>query len=129
MTFLRNTWYVALWSQDLAPEQMVARKFLNEPIVLFRDAEGKASAIADACAHRFSPLSMGTIVKGGNVRCPYHALEFDGTGKCVHNPHGSGRIPPALKVRSYPVHEKHSMIWIWMGEQEADPAQIGRAHV
>ena len=65
MTFLRNTWYVALWSQDLAPEKMVARKFLNEPIVLFRDADGKAAALTDACAHRFAPLSMGTIVKGG----------------------------------------------------------------
>jgi phenylpropionate dioxygenase-like ring-hydroxylating dioxygenase large terminal subunit len=124
MAFLRNTWYVALWSQDLAPEQMVARKFLNEQIVLFRQADGNAAAIADACAHRSSPLSLGKIVKGTNVRCPYHALEFDGTGKCVFNPHGSGRIPPALKVRSYPVAEKHSMIWIWMGEKEADPSLI-----
>jgi vanillate O-demethylase monooxygenase subunit len=124
MAFLRNTWYVALWSQDLAPEQMIPRVFLNEPIVLFREADGTPRAIADACAHRFAPLSMGKIVKGTNVRCPYHALEFDGTGKCVFNPHGSGRIPPALKVRSYPVAEKHSMIWIWMGDRQADPALI-----
>ena len=40
MAFLRNTWYVALWSQDLAPGQMVPRKFLNEPIVLFRSEDG-----------------------------------------------------------------------------------------
>ena len=124
MAFLRNTWYVALWSQDLAPEQMVSRKFLNEPVVLFRQADGKAAALADVCAHRFSALSMGKIVKGTNVRCPYHALEYDGTGKCVFNPHGSGRISPALKVRSYPVAEKHSMIWIWMGEKDADPSLI-----
>jgi len=124
MAFLRNTWYVALWSQDLAPEQLVARKFLNEPIVLYRQTDGKVAAIADACAHRFAPLSMGKIVKGSHVRCPYHALEFDGTGKCVFNPHGSGRISPALKVRSYPVVEKHTMIWIWMGEKEADPSLI-----
>lgn len=124
MAFLRNTWYVALWSQDLAPGQMVPRKFLNEPIVLFRSEDGKAAAIADACAHRFAPLSMGKVVKGNHVRCPYHALEFDGSGKCVHNPHGNGRIANTLKVRSYPVHEKHSMIWIWMGDKEADPALI-----
>jgi len=124
MAFLRNTWYVALWSQDLAPGQMVSRKFLNEPIVLFRSDDGKAAALTDACAHRFAPLSMGKIVKGSNVRCPYHALEFDGSGKCVHNPHGNGRIANTLKVRSYPVHEKHSMIWIWMGDKEADPALI-----
>ncbi|SOE97120.1 vanillate O-demethylase monooxygenase subunit [Burkholderia sp. D7] len=124
MEFLRNTWYVALWSQDLAPEQMISRKFLNEPIVLFRQADGKAAAIADSCAHRFTPLSMGKIVKGTNVRCPYHGLEYDGTGKCVFNPHSIGQIPPAMKVRSYPLAEKHSIIWIWMGEKEADPSLI-----
>jgi phenylpropionate dioxygenase-like ring-hydroxylating dioxygenase large terminal subunit len=124
MAFLRNTWYVALWSQDLAPEQMVARKFLNEPIVLFRQADGKVVALADACAHRFAPLSMGKIVKGTHLRCGYHGLEYDATGKCVFNPHGNERIPPALKVRSYPVVEKHSMIWIWMGEKAADPSLI-----
>jgi phenylpropionate dioxygenase-like ring-hydroxylating dioxygenase large terminal subunit len=124
MAFLRNTWYAALWSQDLAPGQLVARTFLNEPIVLFRAADGTAAALADSCPHRFSPLSKGKIVKGDHVRCPYHALEFDGTGKCVHNPHGNGHIASTLKVRSYPVHEKHSLIWIWMGEREADPALI-----
>jgi phenylpropionate dioxygenase-like ring-hydroxylating dioxygenase large terminal subunit len=125
MAFLNNTWYVALWAQDLAPNQLVARKFLNQPIVLFRDADGKPAAIADSCAHRFAPLSMGKIVKGSNVRCPYHALEFDSAGKCVHNPHGNGRIASTLKVRSYPVEEKHSLLWIWMGDKDAaDPALI-----
>src|SRR5262245_2748617 len=124
MAFLRNTWYAALWSQDLAPGQLVARTFLNEPIVLFRGADGKPAALADSCPHRFSPLSKGKIVKGSHVRCPYHALEFDGAGKCVHNPHGNGHIASTLKVRSYPVHEKHSLIWIWMGERDADPALI-----
>jgi phenylpropionate dioxygenase-like ring-hydroxylating dioxygenase large terminal subunit len=124
MPFLRNTWYAALWSQDLAPGQLIPRKFLNEPIVLFRSSDGTPAALADACAHRFSPLSMGKVVKGGHVRCPYHALEFDGSGKCVHNPHGNGHIASALKVRSYPVHEKHSLIWIWMGDKEANPDLI-----
>ena len=124
MAFLRNTWYVALWSQDLAVEQIVARTFLYERIVLFRAADGTVSALEDACPHRFAPLSMGRIENGSTIRCPYHALEFDGSGKCVHNPHGSGQIPAALKVRSYPIVEKHSMIWIWMGDEPADPAKI-----
>ncbi|NNM72815.1 aromatic ring-hydroxylating dioxygenase subunit alpha [Enterovirga aerilata] len=124
MSFLRNTWYVALWSQDLEAGKLVSRTFLNEPIVMFRREDGSPAAIADACAHRFAPLSMGKIVHGDRVRCPYHALEFDGSGACVHNPHGNGRIPPAMKVRSYPLHEKHSLIWIWMGDKEADPALI-----
>lgn len=124
MEFLRNTWYAALWAQDLAPGQLVPRTFLNEPVVLFRQSNGEAAAIADICAHRFSPLSKGKIVRGDHVRCPYHGLEFNGRGQCVHNPHGDGRIPTHMKVRSYPIAEKHSLLWIWMGDQPADPATI-----
>ncbi len=124
MQFLRNTWYAALWAQDLEAGQLVARIFLNEPVVLFRQADGQAAAIADVCAHRFSPLSKGKLVNGGHVRCPYHGLEFDGRGQCVGNPHGDGRIPTHMKVRCYPVQERHSLLWIWMGEEPADPAKI-----
>jgi phenylpropionate dioxygenase-like ring-hydroxylating dioxygenase large terminal subunit len=124
MEFLRNTWYAALWAQDLAPGELVPRTFLNEPIVLFRQADGRAAAIADICPHRFSPLSKGRIAQGDHVRCPYHGLAFDARGQCVGNPHGNGRIPNNMKVRSYPVHEKHSLLWIWMGERPADPGQI-----
>jgi vanillate O-demethylase monooxygenase subunit len=124
MEFLRNTWYAALWDQDLAPGQLVSRTFLSEPIVLFRQSNGQAAAIADICAHRFSPLSKGRIAHGDNVRCPYHGLEFNGSGQCAHNPHGDGRIPSHMKVRSYPIAEKHSLLWIWMGDQPADPATI-----
>ena len=124
MEFLRNTWYAALWAQDLAPGQLVPRTFLNEPVVLFRQADGTAAAIADICAHRFSPLSKGKIVHGNHVRCPYHGLEFDGRGQCVGNPHGDGRIPNHMKVRAYPVHEKHSLLWIWMGNRPADTGLI-----
>ena len=129
MQFLRNTWYAALWAQDLEPGQLVPRTFLNEPIVLFRDAEGHAAAIADVCAHRFSPLSKGKIVHGGHVRCPYHGLEFNGRGQCVGNPHGDGRIPSHMRVRSYPVREKHSLLWIWMGDRPADPDAIPDFHL
>jgi vanillate O-demethylase monooxygenase subunit len=122
--FLRNTWYAALWAQDLAPGQLVPRTFLNEPIVLFREADGRPAAIADVCAHRFSPLSEGKIVHGSHVRCPYHGLEFNARGQCVGNPHGNGRIPTNMKVRSYPVHEKHSLLWIWMGDRQAEPSLI-----
>jgi len=124
MDFLRNTWYAALWAQDLSQGQLVPRIFLNEPIVLFRQADGRAAAIADVCAHRFSPLSKGKIVHGDHVRCPYHGLEFDARGQCVGNPHGNGRIPANMKVRSYPIHEKHSLLWVWMGDRPADPALI-----
>jgi vanillate O-demethylase monooxygenase subunit len=69
---------------------------------------------------------MGKLCDGGDaLQCPYHGLRFDAEGKCVHNPHGGGAIPKAAVVRSYPVVERESVVWIWMGDPEkADPAVI-----
>ncbi len=122
--FIRNSWYVAMWAQDLTPGQLVPRTILNEPIVFFRKENGSVVAMIDRCSHRFTPLSMGKLLPGDRVQCGYHGLEFGANGKCVMNPHGNGSIPDAAHVRSFPVVEKHSLIWIWMGTMAADPATI-----
>lgn len=122
--FIRNIWYVALWSEALAPGQLVSRTILNEPIVFFRKEDGTVAAITDRCSHRFAPLSMGKIMPGDRVQCIYHGLEFGADGACVKNPHGNCTIPAAAHLKSYPVVEKHSLIWIWMGDKQADPATI-----
>lgn len=124
MDYLRNTWYVAMWSQDLQAGQIEGRTYLGEQIVLFRTLAGEVHALDDLCPHRFAPLHKGTLVDGCKIRCGYHGLEFDGEGSCVRNPHGKEKIPGAARVRAYPVVEKHALIWIWMGEQEADPALV-----
>lgn len=121
--FLRNMWYVAAFSADVKPGKCLARVFLNEPVVLFRTESGTISALMDRCSHRAMPLSKGHV-DGDIIRCPYHGLEFGATGACSRIP-GQDRIPPAANVRSYPVHERDALIWIWMGDPEkADPTKI-----
>jgi len=123
-TYLRNAWYVAAWSDDLAEGKLLARTLLKEPVVLYRKSDGAVVALGDRCPHRFAPLHMGKIVHGDRVQCPYHGLEFDQTGACVLNPHGTRNIPSRARVRSYPATEKHKAIWIWMGDEAADPARV-----
>jgi vanillate O-demethylase monooxygenase subunit len=123
-SYVRNAWYAAAWSDGLAETQLLARTIMGEPIVLYRKADGGVAAIEDRCAHRFAPLSMGKVVNGDRVQCPYHGLEYDGTGACVRNPHGAKTIPPRARVKSYPVSEKHKAIWIWMGEAPADAGKV-----
>ena len=123
-TYLRNAWYVAAWSDDLVEDKLLARTILKEPIVLYRKADGSPAALQDRCPHRFAPLSMGKILPGDRVQCPYHGLEFDQSGACVLNPHGAKNIPSRARVRSYPVVEKHKAIWIWMGERAPDHAKV-----
>src|SRR4051795_5850477 len=79
-TYLRNAWYVAAWSDDLVDGQLLPRKIMHEPVVLYRKPDGKIAALEDRCPHRFAPLSMGKVVRDDVVQCPYHGLEFDATG-------------------------------------------------
>lgn len=126
MTFLRNVWYVAGWADEVVEGQLVARRICDEPIVLFRDAQGVPRALFDRCPHRFAPLSMGRLCDdGAAIQCGYHGLRFGTDGKCNHNPHGDGRIPITAVVKTYPVVERWSLLWLWMGDPaKANPANI-----
>jgi len=124
MTYLRNTWYLAAWDHEVKPGELFARTLLEEPIVLYRDEAGTAHALRDRCPHRFAPLSKGQLC-AGQVQCGYHGLRFGADGHCSFNPHGDGRIPRAAVVRAYPVVERYTALWIWMGDAaRADAAQI-----
>lgn len=123
MTFIRNAWYVAAYSREIGT-QPFGRTIVGDPVVMFRDTDGKATALLDVCTHRFAPLSKGTVT-GGRLQCPYHGLEFNAAGRCVLNPHGNGSTPPALDVRTYPLVERDSLIWIWTGA----PALADRSRV
>ncbi len=119
--FLRNAWYIAGYSEELVETPLLGRTILSQPVLLYRDDHGDVAAIGNVCPHRFVPLSLGKL-EGGQVRCGYHGLGFDRTGKCVHNPHGA---TASLAVPGYPIVERHGLLWIWMGESDhADPAQV-----
>jgi vanillate O-demethylase monooxygenase subunit len=121
--YLHNTWYVAALSTEVHKEQLLRRVFLEIPVVMYRKSDGSIAALHDRCPHRFAPLSMGRL-QGDDVVCAYHGLRFDCTGKCNHNPHGNGHIPTKAEVRSFPIMERHGFVWIWMGDQQADPDQL-----
>lgn len=118
--FLFNCWYQAAWSSELGQTPLV-RTILNTPVLLYRTDAGVA-ALLDRCPHRFAPLSAGRI-EGDRVVCGYHGLGFDASGQCVLNPHSP--ITSSMRVRAYPVHERHTGVWIWMGDPaQADPDLI-----
>jgi phenylpropionate dioxygenase-like ring-hydroxylating dioxygenase large terminal subunit len=113
--FIGDAWYVAAWSDEIA-EKPVARRILNQPIVLYRALGGKVGALYDSCCHRGAPLSVGSVVAEG-LECGYHGMVFDASGQCVKIP-GQSAIPKKASVRSYPTVERHQLVWIWMGAPE-----------
>jgi phenylpropionate dioxygenase-like ring-hydroxylating dioxygenase large terminal subunit len=121
--FVRNAWYVAARSAEVASNALHATQLLGEAVVLFRKPSGSVVALEDACPHRKLPLSMGRL-QGEHVECGYHGLTFDCEGTCVRAP-GNARIPPGARVRSYPAEERYGLIWVWMGAPDrADPVDI-----
>lgn len=117
MTFVRNAWYVAGWAQDLEDGKPLSMTILEEPIVIYRAAgSGRIVALEDRCVHRLAPLSLGRC-EGDSIRCMYHGLLFDPEGKVREIP-GQDLIPAKAKVRSYPIVQKHSWLWVWMGDAE-----------
>lgn len=121
--FIRNMWYVAAWSHEVSADGLMPRTLLGDPVLLYRDEQGRAVALQDRCCHRAAPLSIGRK-EGGCVRCMYHGMKFAADGRCVEIP-GQETIPAQARVRSYPVVERDGFIWIWMGESEkANPSQI-----
>lgn len=114
-TFYKSAWYVIGWSDDVASAPS-RRIFMNEAVVVYRGEDGAPAVLADACAHRFAPLSQGKVV-GDTIECPYHGLRYAADGGCVLSPHGDGRIPPAARVRSYAVAERQGLVWIWGGDR------------
>ena len=123
MSWVKNAWYVAAWSNEVEPEKVIARTIVDQPLALYRKADGETVVFEDRCCHRFAPLSLGRV-EGDDLRCMYHGLKFAPDGRCIEIP-GQPQIPRSAFVRRYPAVERGSWLWVWMGEAtKADPAQI-----
>lgn len=126
MSFIRKIWYVAAWSTEVGQDSLVGRSIIGEPVVLWRTSDGQVHALEDRCPHRRAPLSLGRV-EGGELRCMYHGLRFDGRGQCQHIP-GTDERPHNLDARAFPVVERDGWVWLWPGDPAAaDPALIPSA--
>jgi phenylpropionate dioxygenase-like ring-hydroxylating dioxygenase large terminal subunit len=126
MPMLTNTWYMAAWPGEVVYGRLLGRTIANRPLVLFRKEDGTPVAMGDRCPHRFAPLHMGRQV-GDAIQCGYHGLEFGPDGRCSRNPHGGRSKPSAAVVPTFPIVERHGMLWIWVGPNEASEALIPEA--
>jgi len=121
---LKNTWYMAAWASELKDE-MLTRRLLDVPMVLYRTQSGEPVLMRDRCPHRFAPLSRGRI-DGDLIECGYHGLKFDKRGQCVAG-FFSGTASSAVKAESFTVVEQDTIIWFWPGDADkADPSLIPR---
>jgi phenylpropionate dioxygenase-like ring-hydroxylating dioxygenase large terminal subunit len=120
--FICNDWYIACPSQELK-QKPIALTILNIPLILFRDSDGKPTALLDRCPHRNVPLSQGWVYNNYLI-CKYHGWRFDREGVCQEVP---GLCEPKGDINRnatvYPVIEQNNFIWVYCQANEVPKTQ------
>ncbi|MFT5047546.1 MAG: phenylpropionate dioxygenase-like ring-hydroxylating dioxygenase large terminal subunit [Porticoccaceae bacterium] len=115
MRYVRNAWYVAGWSSEF-DESLKRVVILEQAVVMYRLSDGSVVGLEDQCPHRLLPLSKGKRI-GDDIQCGYHGMTFNCEGQCVRVP-GQDNVPASAFVTNYAVHEKHNIVFIWMGDSK-----------
>lgn len=116
---LHENWYVAALSRHVTSRKPHAATIMEEPLVLFRDHSGRASALLDRCLHRNAPLSRGALFDGC-IGCPYHGWTYNGQGELVIVPSENQKPEPhpGLAVPRFPTVEQDGLVWVYMGARD-----------
>ena len=111
--YLLHHWYVACTAKELAKKNTVASKVCGVPMVIFRDAQGRATALLDRCPHRNVPLSKGTVERG-EIICYYHGWQFNERGERTQIPgleNNTGQSH-TCNVPNFSCMEQDGFIWV-----------------
>ncbi|MEU4510529.1 aromatic ring-hydroxylating dioxygenase subunit alpha [Nonomuraea wenchangensis] len=120
----RDQWYVAAYGREIGHE-LFSRTICGESILFWRTRAGTVTAMSDRCVHRRFPLSEPpSRLVDDQVVCGYHGFTYGADGGCVAVP-GQTRVPRTARLKSYPVVEQDSFVWVWIG----DPAKSDTTHI
>jgi phenylpropionate dioxygenase-like ring-hydroxylating dioxygenase large terminal subunit len=113
---LVNDWHPVARVADLASGGPVAARLLGEDIVLWRSGDDYF-AWRDLCVHRGTRLSLGKVVAGASLECPYHGWTYGRDGRCILMPAHPEQAPPAKAcVDVYHASVRHGVVWVMLGE-------------
>lgn len=125
-TFPRG-WLMVARSSDVTTAPAAIRMFGRE-LVSYRGESGRIVLLDAYCPHMKAHLAAEQTsgaadrrIEGDSIRCPYHSWRFGPDGMCDHIPYFDGAIPPAAKVRAYPVEERFGCVFAWHDAEEGAP--------
>jgi phenylpropionate dioxygenase-like ring-hydroxylating dioxygenase large terminal subunit len=111
-------WYLFGESADL-DHGPISRNVLGRELVAFRTDSGKVALLDARCAHMNANVAKGCVV-GETIQCPYHLWRYGVDGQCVHVP-SLAAVPQFARQRSYPVAERHGLIFFFNGPEPLYP--------
>jgi phenylpropionate dioxygenase-like ring-hydroxylating dioxygenase large terminal subunit len=121
---LGDFWYVVEESRLLRAGDLLSRRVLGEWLAVYRDAEGRATAVRDRCLHRSAQLSRGQV-RGGELTCPYHGWVYGAAGAVVAIP-SLGRDSHKIGGRCakrYATCERDGFVYVRLSDAPAEPLE------
>ena len=117
---LARYWYVVAESREATSGRVLARRVLDEPLAVWRDASGAMVVARDRCLHRCSKLSSGTL-RDGALTCRYHGWVYGEGGQVTAMPsEGPGDLP-RLKARTYRSCEQDGYVYVCLAPDGETP--------
>jgi nitrite reductase/ring-hydroxylating ferredoxin subunit len=104
-------WFFVCHASALAGSRIFSRQFMGEEIIAHRDQSGRVRVFDAHCPHLGAHLGRTGAVEAGQIKCRFHGLAFDGSGRCVRTPAGSPSRPIAL--RAWPSIERNGFIFAY----------------
>ena len=116
---LLNDWHPVATVEQLESGGPIQARVLGEDVVLWRSGT-EYFAWRDLCVHRGTRLSLGRVVGGSRLECPYHGWTYDAGGRCVLIPAHPEQTPPAKAcVETYHARIAHGVVWVCLGDGAA----------
>ncbi len=123
---LKNHWYPAAFSKEIAEDEVKAVQIIGVPIVL-RRADGKTHALRDQCIHRGVKLSARpTCLTKNTLTCWYHGFTYDletGNLRTILAAPNDELIGNAA-IQVFPVQEHNGMIFVFVGDPGYEPVPL-----
>lgn len=112
---LVDDWHPVARVDQFPGDGPIAARVLGEDLVVWRSGDAFL-AWRDLCVHRGTRLSLGRVVRGDRLECPYHGWTYGTDGGCVLIPAHPEQVPPAkARVAAFRATEAHGVVWVTLG--------------
>ncbi len=113
-------WFQVAWSDEIGVGDVHRMTYFGEEMIAWRAQSGRLSVMNAYCEHLGAHLGHGGTVQGEVLQCPFHGWQWSHEGRNVCIPY-QDRPNRGRRMRTYPVVERNSSVYIWHDLQGREP--------
>jgi nitrite reductase/ring-hydroxylating ferredoxin subunit len=113
-------WFQVAWSDEIDVGEVHRMTYFDLDLVAWRAQSGTVTVMDAYCEHLGAHLGHGGTVVGEVIQCPFHGWQWNSEGRNVCIPY-EDRPNRGRRIRTYPVVERNSSIYIWHDTEGREP--------